>query len=230
MKILALDTSGKTASVAITDGGRLLWEKTVYTRLTHSQVILPMVKEALEQSELGFKDLDCIAAANGPGSYTGLRIGIGAIKGICMGEPSLKAAGISTLLGLAYNCAAFDGRVIAVMRARPKIVYVGEVDCKNGIVTPTAKDRVCPEEQAFGSLDTSVKTMLVGDSAEDIKAAWFDKNDNIVTAPKPLLLQKASSICLAAENSPEALTAADRLEVSYLQATKAEKDKAHSDS
>ena len=111
MKILAIETSGKTASVAITEDETLLWEKNVVTKLTHSQVILPMVKQALEDTSLDFSDFDCVAVANGPGSYTGLRIGIGAVKGICMGQPGLKCAGVSTLLGLAYNCIEFNGKI-----------------------------------------------------------------------------------------------------------------------
>ena len=59
LKILAIDTSGKVASVAVTDGEKLLWEKSVYTKLTHSQVILPMVKQALEETGLTYTDLDC---------------------------------------------------------------------------------------------------------------------------------------------------------------------------
>lgn len=130
LKILAIDTSGKVASVAVTDGEKLLWEKSVYTKLTHSQVILPMVKQALEETGLTYTDLDCAAIAKGPGSYTGLRIGVAAVKGMCFGCESLKSAGVSTLLSLAYNCIDFEGRIISVMRARPKIVYAGEFQCK----------------------------------------------------------------------------------------------------
>lgn len=130
LKILAIDTSGKVASVAVTDGEKLLWEKSVYTKLTHSQVILPMVKQALEETGLTYPDLDCAAIAKGPGSYTGLRIGVAAVKGMCFGCESLKSAGVSTLLSLAYNCIGFEGRIISVMRARPKIVYAGEFQCK----------------------------------------------------------------------------------------------------
>ena len=90
LKILAIDTSGKVASVAVTDGEKLLWEKSVYTKLTHSQVILPMVKQALEETGLTYADLDCAAIAKGPGSYTGLRIGVAAVKGMCFGCESLK--------------------------------------------------------------------------------------------------------------------------------------------
>lgn len=227
MKILGIDTSGKVASVAITDGRRLMWEKSVYTKLTHSQVILPMVKEALEESGLDFSDLDCVAVANGPGSYTGLRIGIGAVKGMCMGEPNLKCAGISTLLSLAYNCQSFEGKIVTVMRARPKIIYCAEFECLNGKITRICEDKVCGEEKFFSSADMNGKVMLVGDCAEDIKAAYFAEDVNVLTANPANVLQRASSLCLAVEGNPEIITTADKLEVSYLQATKAEKDKAH---
>ena len=218
LKILAIDTSGKVASVAVTDGEKLLWEKSVYTKLTHSQVILPMVKQALEETGLTYADLDCAAIAKGPGSYTGLRIGVAAVKGMCFGCESLKSAGVSTLLSLAYNCIGFEGRIISVMRARPKIVYAGEFQCKNGVVTRISADRVCPE-----------KTMLVGDCATEIKAKYFADNENVQLASYVNRLQRASSLCLAVEAQPEIMVSADRLEVSYLQATKAEKDKAHRD-
>lgn len=228
MKILAIDTSGKVASVALTDGERLLWEKSVYTKLTHSQVILPMVSKALEETGLTYGDLDCAAVANGPGSYTGLRIGVAAVKGMCFGCESLKCAGVSTLLALAYNCTGFEGRIVSVMRARPKIVYGAEFECRGGRLTRLSEDRVCPEEEMFSGV-TAERTMLVGDCAKDIKEKFFADNDSVVLAAYTDRLQRASSICLAAEAEPELIISADRLEVSYLQATKAEKDKAHRD-
>lgn len=228
LKILAIDTSGKVASVAVTDGEKLLWEKSVYTKLTHSQVILPMVKQALEETGLTYTDLDCAAIAKGPGSYTGLRIGVAAVKGMCFGCESLKSAGVSTLLSLAYNCIGFEGRIISVMRARPKIVYAGEFESKNGVVTRISADRVCPEEEVF-SCEFTEKTMLVGDCAAEIKAKYFADNENVQLASYVNRLQRASSLCLAVEAQPEIMVSADRLEVSYLQATKAEKDKAHRD-
>ena len=149
MKILAIDTSGKVASVAVTDGEKLLWEKSVYTKLTHSQVILPMVKQALEETGLTYTDLDCAAIAKGPGSYTGLRIGVAAVKGMCFGCESLKSAGVSTLLSLAYNCIGFEGRIISVMRAnsvsgypRDNAVFALKLACINYL-------RSCPHNRNY---------------------------------------------------------------------------------
>jgi tRNA threonylcarbamoyladenosine biosynthesis protein TsaB len=230
LKILAIDTSGKTASVAISDGARLLWEKTVFTKLTHSQVILPMVESALEETGLDYPDIDCIAIANGPGSYTGLRIGVGAVKGICMGAPNIKAAGVSTLLALAYNCVSFEGKIFSVMRARPKIIYAAAFESSGGKIIRMTEDKVCGEDEFFSQIGFCGNVMLVGDCAEEIKAGCFAASDNVRTAPLNCVLQRASSLCLAVEDDPTLKCSADELAVSYLQATKAEKDKAHRDS
>lgn len=229
LRILAIDTSGKVASVAITDGERLLWEKSVYTTLTHSQVILPMVEQALCESGFELSDIDCVAVADGPGSYTGLRIGIGAVKGMCEGCKSLKCAGVSTLLALAYNVVSFRGRIIAVMRARPNISYVGEFDSDGTRITRIAEDRVANDSEIFEGYDTESPIMLVGDNADAIKQAFFENNKNVLVAKAACVLQRAGSLCLAVQSGSSLATDADKLEVSYLQATKAEKDKAHSD-
>lgn len=223
MLILGIDTSGKVASCAVADNEKILCEKILYTKLTHSQVILPMVKEVLDDCGLGFDDLDGIAVANGPGSYTGLRIGIAAVKGICMGAPHIKCAGISTLESLAYNCSAFQGKIIPVMKARPKIVYAGEYLSENGSITRLSEDRVCPSDQMFSGLDTSEKIMLTGDCCEEIKSEYFGDNANVVLAPYTQRLQKASSLCAAFQAAPQNAVFADSLAASYLQATKAEK-------
>lgn len=227
MQILGIDTSGKIASVAITDEGRLLCEKILYTNLTHSQIIMPMVQEMMNDCGLTFDDIDAIAVANGPGSYTGLRIGIAAVKGICLGRPHIKSAGISTLGSLAYNCSAFLGKIIPVMKARPNVVYVGEYLSDGKKITRTAEDRVCNEAEFFTALDTSKKIMIVGDHCTWIKENYFSNNDNIICANKNQRLQRASSLCSALENDDSYITSAEKLEVAYLQATKAEKDKAH---
>ena len=227
MRILGIDTSGKIASVAVTENGKVLWEKSVFTKLTHSQIILPMVKEALDETELDFDKIDCVAVADGPGSYTGLRIGIGAVKGMCLGCKTLQCAGISTLMSLAYNCVEFTGKIISVMRARPKIVYEGEFLSDGTKIKRLSPDRVCGEEEIFGNTDTSQKIMLTGDGAGEIKEKYFGDNNNVLVASAGNMLQKAVSLCICAEQNPAFITDADKLGVSYLQATKAEKDKAH---
>lgn len=225
--ILGIDTSGKTASVALTDDEKILWEKSVYTKLTHSQVILPMVSEAMKECDLTYSDLDCVAVANGPGSYTGLRIGIGAVKGMCMGCETLKCAGISTLLSLAYNCMEFDGRIVSVMKARPNIVYVGEFACDTNRIIRISADKICDEKDFFENLSTAGRIMLAGDYSGYVKEKYFAADGNVFAAGKNSRFQKASSLCLAAQQNTQLICDAEKLTVSYLQATKAEKDKAH---
>ncbi len=227
MRILGLDTSGKIASVAVTDDEKLICEKVLYTNLTHSQIIMPMVQEVMKESGLTFEDIDAIAVANGPGSYTGLRIGIAAVKGICLGAPHIRCAGISTLEAMAYNSSAFCGKIISVMRARPNIVYVGEFLSDGESISRISEDKVCPETEVFSNLDLSEKIMLTGDYCTQIKEKYFANEKNIVCAGKTQRLQRASSLCTALEHNPEYFTNAENLEVAYLQATKAEKDKAH---
>ncbi|MBR1422866.1 MAG: tRNA (adenosine(37)-N6)-threonylcarbamoyltransferase complex dimerization subunit type 1 TsaB [Ruminococcus sp.] len=229
MHILGIDTSGKTASVAVTDDDKLLWEKTVYTKLTHSQVILPMVSEALKELELDYSDIGCAAIAKGPGSYTGLRIGCAAVKGMCMGQESLKCVGISTLEALSFNCLPFIGRIAAVMFARQGICYAGLYESDGRDIKNVRPDEVIKEDELFPSLYVEKGLMLVGDHAAAIKQKYFADDDRVLTAPINRRLQQASSLCLAACAHLDEAASAEALNVSYLQATKAQKDKAHSE-
>jgi tRNA threonylcarbamoyladenosine biosynthesis protein TsaB len=139
-----------------------------------------------------------------------------------MGEPSLKCAGVSTLLALACNCSEFEGTVAAVMRARPKIVYGGIFASKGGQISRVTDDRVCAEDDFISQLGDG-KIMLVGDCAVEIKEKYFPDNPNVRTAVRANILQRASSLCQAVESAPDLITPPSKLEVSYLQPTKAEK-------
>ena len=121
--VLGIDTSGKTASLAIADKEKILANTTILTELTHSQVLLPLLKKLLQDASLTLDDIDAVAVSNGPGSYTGLRIGISAVKGLCF-KNNKKCAGISTLKSLAMNLSdssAEEKIVFSVMKARPDI-------------------------------------------------------------------------------------------------------------
>ena len=225
MKLLGIDTSGKVASVAVTDEGLILAEKSIYTTLTHSQIILPMVKELLADCGLSFAELDGIVCAKGPGSYTGLRIGIAAVKGIVMGCPTLKCAGVSTLEALAWNSAAYRGRIVPVMAARKGIVYCGAYESDGERLTNTAPDRVCSAED-FAEL-VGDNALLTGDCCAEMKEQFFGDAAGVKCALPADRLQKASALCMAFEAAPDTAVEADALAAAYLQETKAEKDKAH---
>ena len=171
MKLLAIDTSGKTASAAVTDGSLVLAEKNVYTTLTHSQIILPMVQEVMNDSGVTFDGLDGIVCAKGPGSYTGLRIGIAAVKGMLMGHEKLLCAGISTLEALAVNCLAYRGRIIPVMAARKGIIYMGVYQSDGEKLTCIIPDKVCKEDELEAFRDAPA--VITGDCCEAVKQSIF---------------------------------------------------------
>ena len=228
MTILSIDTSGKTASVALSKDGRLLGETSIVTRLTHSQVILPMVQKLLADCETDINDIDCVAAANGPGSYTGLRIGIGAVKGMCLGRSSLKCAGVSTLLALAYNVSAFEGNIYTVLKARNTICYFAAFCSQGSKVTRIHSDCLMESDEIASLISSDGgRAMLIGDCAEDIKKL-FAEDESVILASEKDSIARASSICFAVENDETLITLPEALGVSYLQPTKAQKDRAHS--
>ena len=124
MKIIAMDTSGLVASVAIIEDQTLIGEYNVQYKKTHSQTLLPMLDELKKMVELDLESVDAIALAAGPGSFTGLRIGSATAKGLCfaMDVPVIE---IPTLVGLACNLYGTDKLVCPLMDARRDQVYTG---------------------------------------------------------------------------------------------------------
>lgn len=124
MKILAIDSSGLVASVAVVQDGSLLGEYTINHKKTHSQTLLPMLDEVVRMIELDLDTVDAIAVAGGPGSFTGLRIGSATAKGLglALGKPLIH---IPTVDGLAYNLAGSSALVCPLMDARRNQVYTG---------------------------------------------------------------------------------------------------------
>ena len=168
MTLLGIDTSGKTASVAVCDENTVLAQNTVYTKLTHSQVILPICKDVLKNAGLELPDVDGIAVSAGPGSYTGLRIGIAAVKAIW-------------------------GTICAVMTARLDLVYCAVFRSDGKTVTRVTEDGILPLEELLNLLETeSGDIAVVGDAADKIAGERF------ITAPPHLKLQLASSLCAVA--------------------------------
>lgn len=220
--ILGIDTSGSIASCAIMRENELIAETTFVTKLTHSQVILPVVKRTLSDCGLTLSDIDLFAVAAGPGSYTGLRIGIAAVKGICaLGKPCI---GVSTLEALAQNCAVFKGRIITVMAARKGIAYVGCYDSDGGRLTKAFDDKVISESEILSLADFDGEVLLTGDCSQRIKEELFSDNERVSTAPARLRNQSAAGVCMAALCHLDEACEAEKLDAMYLQITKAEKD------
>lgn len=220
MLVLGIDTSGKTASACLydTETENFLAESTLYTQKTHSQVIMPMVKDIICQTGKTMSDIDRIAVANGPGSYTGLRIGVAGVKAMCFAL-DCKCTGVSTLEGLAYNNVAFHGRICAVMKARGELVYTCSYQSDGYSLKPLCEEKIISRDELSEFL-ADTETLLCGDGAVDFLNDY--RLTDLFVAPSQGRLQNACGVCLASL-SKEAVTP-DELEVSYLQKVKAEKD------
>ena len=211
--ILGIDTSGKTASVAVCSENAVLAQTSVLTRLTHSQVIMPICTEVLRNAGIGLNDVDAMAVSNGPGSYTGLRIGVSAVKAMSFAL-NKKCVGISTLESLAYNMRGFKGVVCTVMKARADLMYTAFFTSYKDVITADIISRI---KGYHGEI------VLVGDAAEELyQNNSFAETENVTLAPPHLRLQLASSLCYASYEKQ--FGTADGLNAEYLQQTKAEKD------
>lgn len=222
MLILGMDTSGKTASVAVYDSEKKIFlaDSSIYTSLTHSQVIMPLCKDVLEKAGKSMNDIDSIAVANGPGSYTGLRIGIASVKAMSFGT-GCTVYGVSTLESLAYNNTAFQGIVCPVMKARGNLVYTAVYSFKNLVCECIMNEKIIDSDELAEFLSfNSEKVLLCGDGAEDFFSRY--KSEMFLVAPPNTRLQNACGVCLASAEKQK--ISPQLLEVSYMQKVKAEKD------
>lgn len=228
--LLGIDTSGKTASAALFDSenGVFLAQSTLYTQKTHSQVIMPMCREIIAQAGKKLSDIGTIAVANGPGSYTGLRIGVAAVKAMCFAL-DIRCCGVSTLEGLAWNNIAFRGLICSVMKARGELVYT--CTYRNGWdLEPICSEQIVERSALVEFLKAQDgEILLCGDGAEDFFRYFRSevggkdsKECRLRRAPYYGQLQNAAGLCIAA--CAKQHISPDELEVSYLQKVKAEKD------
>ncbi len=166
MKILAIETSAVTASVAVTEGEQLLAQSFQNSGLTHSATLMPMTADLLKNTGLTMEDVDVIAVAAGPGSFTGIRIGVAAAKGLAW--PGDKpCAPCSTLESMAWQCAHLDGEICVAMDARRKQVYNARFAARDGQLTRLSEDRAIGLEELAEEVKKSGNTqILVGDGAQ----------------------------------------------------------------
>lgn len=160
MKILAIDTAAQTGSVALLDGQTLVAESLVNVRATHSELLLNQIDQALQLAGLMLAELDLIAAVRGPGSFTGLRIGLATANGLAKAL-GLKLIGISSLQQLAMNLPLCPVPICAFLDARKKEVYTGMFQWVDGHPQALGPEQVLPPDVALRHISGPVA--LVGD-------------------------------------------------------------------
>lgn len=229
MKILAFDSTATAASVAICDDGKVVAEFFVNAGLTHSRTLVPMLDAALKNTDSSLADVDAIAISNGPGSFTGVRIGVAVAKGIAFAE-NLSCIEVSTLESMAYNLTLTDCLVCAAMDARCAQVYNAMFEIKYGEVQRLTDDRAISIADLKAELTekyTDKRIILVGDGAELCFKELIDTSLSVELAPESLRFQRASSVAAAAFdklNKGEKPKTAGELLPSYLRLSQAERE------
>lgn len=225
MKILAIDSSAGAASVAVTEDKKILSECYINKGLTHSQTLIPMVDFALKNAGMKTQDIDVFAVTNGPGSFTGVRIGVAAIKGLAMGADK-PCLGVSTLEAMANSLRLWDDFTICcVMDARCSQFYTANFYCENGILTRLTPDRAISSEELIGELECiDGKIVITGDGAELLYNKVKDTIPETVLAPENLRWQRAYGAAVLAAENKENFVPGEKLEVSYLRLPQAERE------
>ncbi|MGN0680258.1 MAG: tRNA (adenosine(37)-N6)-threonylcarbamoyltransferase complex dimerization subunit type 1 TsaB [Oscillospiraceae bacterium] len=228
--ILGIDSSAITASCAVCDGDKIVAEQFLNTAHTHSETLLPMVRDMLRGAGLTLSDMESVAVTTGPGSFTGLRIGISTVKGMCAGV-GIPCVSVSTLEAIARNFIGFDGIVCACMDARRKQVYNALFKSENGIITRLCEDRAISIEELYAEVSSPDfkncgKIFLAGDGGELVSGefkALGAGEDFALLAPPPLRYQRGSGVCFAAEGKPR--ISPEALMPSYLRIPQAERER-----
>lgn len=161
--LLSVDSSAVTASAALTDGEKVIKSELINAGLTHSETLLPMIKRVMQGYSVG--DLDAIAITAGPGSFTGVRIGVATVKGIAFND-NIPCIPVSTLEAIAYNFTDTDTVVCAVMDARRMQFYNALFKIERGRVTRLCNDRAISLDDLKNEISLYESVVIAGDGAE----------------------------------------------------------------
>ena len=227
MLLLAFETSAKAASVALFDADRLLGEQYQNTGLTHSQTLMVMADELLRQCGKCPQEVGAVAVANGPGSFTGVRIGAAAAKGFAWGA-EIPLYGVSTLEAMALGLGAWDGVICPVMDARRSQVYNALFYVNQGKVTRACEDRAIALSELAEELKILSKPIfLVGDGSNLCYNTLLESVPTLVLPPEHRLHQRAVGVGLAALRMIEAGKTGDgaALTPNYLRLSQAERER-----
>ena len=224
MLLLAFETSAKAASVALMEEGHLLAESYQNTGMTHSQTLMVMAQDLLSQCGKGVRDVTHVAVAAGPGSFTGVRIGVAAAKGFAWGG-ELPCRGVSTLEAMALGAGYWSGYVCPVMDARRAQVYNALFRVEQGKCTRITEDRAI----ALSDLAEELKELegpifLVGDGSELTHRTLSEAVPTLVLPPEEKRHQRAVGVALAAMK-PDGDWDGNALAPNYLRLSQAERER-----
>lgn len=228
MLILAFETSAKAASVALLEEGKLLGESYQNTGLTQSQTLMVMAENLLSQCGKTASDVTAAAVAAGPGSFTGVRIGVAAAKGFAWGR-EIPCYGVSTLEAMALSLGAYQGYICPCMDARRSQVYNALFYVNHGMLEQMSEDRAI----SLAELGTELKSLkepifLVGDGSNLCYNTLLESVPNLVLPPEHRMHQRAVGVALAARKMVEAGDPGDAnaLSPNYLRLSQAERERA----
>lgn len=227
MKVLAFDSTARSASVAVLEDDGLLALYNVDNGLTHSELLLPMAENALSSLKLSPADIELFAVSVGPGSFTGVRIGAALVKGLAFGR-EVPCIGVSTLEALAENMFGTVGTVVAVMDARRAQVYTATFKSDGHDIERLTEDRAISLKELCSELAAvDGPIYLVGDGYEVTRRALRDAGITVEVTPPLLRNQSAYSIGRVAVNLFHAgKVGTDReLSPTYLRMPQAERER-----
>jgi tRNA threonylcarbamoyladenosine biosynthesis protein TsaB len=197
MKILGVDSTATSASAAVLSDGKVLSVNFSNTGLTHSQTLMPMIENALKSAGVTVNDIDLFAVSSGPGSFTGVRIGVAAVKGIA--QPlGKKCICVSTPEVIAKPLENTGCYAVAVMDARCNQVYTAQFDCLDGFKRVTEDSAITIDELAEQLKTIDRNIVLIGDGTEVAYKKLKDVVPDIMKASSAIRYQSASSVALIA--------------------------------
>lgn len=228
MIILAFDSTAKAASVAVCDDEKLLALYNIDNGLTQSELLLPMAENMLKSLNLTFDDIELLACAVGPGSFTGVRIGVALVKGIAF-DKNIPCVSVSTLDELAENLRGLDGIIVPCMDARRAQVYTATYKGENGELTKLTEDRAIAISELADELRQYADTpiYLSGDGYDVAKRGLEAEGIKVNLTPKLLITENAYSIALIAKKKYDAGEYGSDLDIAptYLRMPQAERER-----
>ena len=227
MLILAFETSAKAGSVALWQDGKLLGESYQNTGLTHSQTLLSMAEALIGSCGYTPQQVEAVAVAAGPGSFTGVRIGVAAAKGFAWGG-ELPCCGVSTLEAMAENLGIYRGYVLPVMDARRNQVYNGIFQAEGGTLIRMTQDRAISLMELAAELkELEGPIYLVGDGSILTYQTLVQEVPNLILPPEHRMHQRAAGVALLAERMLNQGVCCDAaaLTPNYLRLSQAERER-----